>query len=131
VSQDHRSGGGDGGLERFITSAFRSVWSLELLCLVRSRRDHDWSREELIASLRASEQVLARSIEDLVAADLIRAEENRIRYAPGSPALDTTVDEVSRLYASRPAFVRRLILGGGEDQLTRFADAFRLRGDNR
>lgn len=130
MSQDQRGGGGEESLARFITSAFRSIWSIELLCLVRSRGDHHWSRDELITSLRASEQVLARSIEDLAAADLVRVEEGRIRYAPGSAALDATINEVSRVYASRPAYVRRLILGGGEDQLTRFADAFRLRGEN-
>ena len=130
MSKDHRSRIEDESLARFIASAFRSIWSLELLLLVRSRSEHDWTHGELIDGLRASEQVLARSIEDLVAADLVRVDDGRIRYAPGNPGLEATVGDVSQLYASRPAKVRRLIVGAGEDQLTRFADAFRLRGDN-
>jgi hypothetical protein len=116
-------------LARFITSAFRSIWSLELLLLVRGRADHDWSHDELIGALRASEQVLAGSVADLATAGLVRAEGGSVRYAPASSALAATVDEVAQLYASRPTQVRRLIVGAPEDQLTRFADAFRLRGD--
>lgn len=115
-------------LARFIKSAFRSIWSLELLLLVRGRADHWWSHDELIAALRASEQVLAGGIADLVSAGLVRSEGERLQYSPGSPGLEATVQEVARLYASRPNKVRRLIVAG-EDQLTRFADAFRLRGD--
>jgi hypothetical protein len=115
-------------LARFIKSAFRSIWSLELLLLLRGRPDHGWSRDELIGALRASEQVLAGGVADLEAAGLVRAEGDRLRYAPGSAVMEQTVEEVARLYASRPTKVRRLIVGG-EDQLTRFADAFRLRGD--
>lgn len=118
----------DESLSRFIASAFRSIWSLELLLLVRSRPEHRWSNDELIGGLRASEQVLARSIADLVAADLVASEGNHVRYAPGG--LGDTVAAVERLYATRPAQVRRLIVGG-EDQLARFADAFRLRGDQK
>lgn len=115
-------------LARFITAACRSIWSLELLLLVRGRPDHDWSHDELIGALRASEQVLAGSVGDLVAAGLLRAEGGAIRYAPASPLLARTVDEVAQFYTSRPAKVRRLIVGGG-DQLSRFAEAFRFRGD--
>lgn len=115
-------------LARFIKSAFRSIWSLELLLLVRGRPDHGWSHDELIGALRASEQVLAGGIADLQAAGLVAADDERLRYEPGSTALARTVDEVARLYAARPTKVRRLIVGG-EDQLTRFAEAFRLRGD--
>ena len=115
-------------LARFIKSAFGSIWSLELLLLVRGRPDHGWTHDELIAALRASEQVLARGVADLAAAGLVQADGDTLRYAPASPALDETVVEVAQLYAARPSKVRRLIVAG-EDQLTRFADAFRLRGD--
>lgn len=115
-------------LARFIKSAFGSIWSLELLLLVRARPDHGWTHDELIAALRASEQVLAGGVADLAAAGLVQADGDTLRYAPASSALDQTVAEVARLYAARPSKVRRLIVAG-EDQLTRFADAFRLRGD--
>ncbi|MFD1612472.1 hypothetical protein ACFSCW_11735 [Sphingomonas tabacisoli] len=115
-------------MDRFIRSAFGSIWSLELLLALRQRPEHRWTRAELIEELRASEQVLTRSTADLVAADLASVdEEGRTRYAPASPALDESVREVVALYAARPATVRRLIVGGKSDSIASFADAFRFR----
>jgi hypothetical protein len=120
----------DSAIHRFMRSAFGSIWSLELLLLLRSRPDHRWSRNELIESLRASEQVLTRSTADLVAAGLVVVDEDDCaRYAPSSPALQETVDAVAAFYASRPAAVRRLIVGGAADSVVNFADAFRFRRD--
>lgn len=116
-------------IKRFIRSAFGSIWSLELLLVLRQQPEHAWTRGELIAALRASEEVLARSSADLMAAGLIAIdEEERVRYAPASAELDRTVADVVALYASRPAAVRRLIVGG-EDSVVSFADAFRFRRD--
>jgi hypothetical protein len=115
--------------KRFIRSAFGSIWSLELLLVLRQRPDHGWTRAELIAALRASEEVLARSSADLNAAGLIATDdEQRVRYAPVSAELEKTVADVAALYGSRPAAVRRLIVGG-EDSAATFADAFRFRRD--
>lgn len=120
----------DSAINRFMRSAFGSIWSLELLLLLRSKREHRWTRQELIESLRASEQVLTKSTADLVSAGLVAVDgERRAQYAPGSPALDETVDSVASFYASRPAAVRRLIVGGAADSLVNFADAFRFRRD--
>jgi len=128
VSRGQQGGADEESLERFIKSAFRSIWSIELLLLMRGRPDQGWSQAELIAGLRASEQVLARSIADLEGADLVQVDGELIRYHPGSASLGETVGALEQLYSQRPAKVRRLILGGSEDQLTRFADAFRLKG---
>lgn len=115
-------------LHRFVRSAFGSIWSLELLLVLRQRPEHRWTREELIEALRASEQVLTRSTGDLAAAGLIAMDaEGRAFYAPASPELEETVAAVAALYASRPGMVRRLIVGGGADSVVSFADAFRFR----
>ncbi|GAO39159.1 hypothetical protein SCH01S_28_00170 [Sphingomonas changbaiensis NBRC 104936] len=120
----------DSAINRFMRSAFGSIWSLELLLLLRSQPEHRWTREELIESLRASEQVLTRSTADLVAAGLVSIDdEKRAQYAPNSPALEETVAAVAAFYASRPAAVRRLIVGGAADSVVNFADAFRFRRD--
>lgn len=117
-------------LHRFIRSSFGSIWSLELLLVLRARPDHRWTHEELIRTLRASEQVLTRSMADLIAAALVSMEEQgRAHYAPASPALDDTVAAVAELYASRPGTVRRLIVGAASDPIINFADAFRFRKD--
>jgi hypothetical protein len=120
----------DSAIHRFMRSAFGSIWSLELLLLLRSKPEHCWTRRELIESLRASEQVLTKSTADLVAAGLVSVDgEGCAQYAPSSPALDETVDAVAAFYASRPSAVRRLIVGGAADSVVNFADAFRFRRD--
>ncbi|MBA2918363.1 hypothetical protein GON01_05180 [Sphingomonas sp. MAH-20] len=120
----------DSAINRFMRSAFGSIWSLELLLLLRSKPEHCWTRQELNESLRASEQVLTKSTADLVAAGLVSVDaEGCAQYAPSSPALQETVDAVAAFYASRPAAVRRLIVGGTADSVVNFADAFRFRRD--
>lgn len=117
-------------LRRFIRSAFGSLWSLELLLAVRERPEHWWSREELILSLRASDEVLARSTSELVRTGLVAVDgEGRARYAPASPDLEITVQEVAAFYALRPRVVRQWIFGSEPDPIERFADAFRFRKD--
>jgi len=115
-------------LRRFIRSAFGSIWSLELLLALREQPERFWTREELIRSLRASDEVLSRTTGELAAVELIHVdEEGRARYAPGSPDMEQTVSEVAALYALRPGTVRRWIFGGEPDPVERFADAFRFR----
>jgi hypothetical protein len=114
----------------FIRATFGSIWSLELLLILKRRPDHDWSRSELIAGLSASDQVLDRGTADLLAAGLIvNGAEQCIRYAPRSVALDKLAGDAARLFGARPTMVRRLIVTGETDPVTRFADAFRIRRD--
>lgn len=114
----------------FIRSTFRSVWSLELLIFLRNNGDRSWTREELVSALRASESIVAQSVESLVAAGLVATEEGeKARYLPVSPDLDRRVAETEAFYAKRPDAVRRMIVMSASDGLAAFADAFRLRKD--
>jgi predicted transcriptional regulator len=112
----------------FIRSSFRSVWSLELLLLLK-REPRTWSSEEIVAALRASALVVEQSLDSLAAAGLVlRDEAGRARYAP-APSLAPLVEEADSLYARSPDGVRRMIVGRSSDGLAAFADAFRLRKD--
>jgi hypothetical protein len=117
-------------IESFIRSTFRSVWSLELLIFLRKNNDRDWSREDLVAGLRASDSIVAQSVEALVAAGLIATEdEEKVRYLPVSGDLDRRAGEAEAFYARSPDTVRRLIVMSASGGLAAFADAFRLRKD--
>jgi hypothetical protein len=117
-------------IESFIRSTFRSVWSLELLIFLRKNNDRDWSREDLVAGLRASDSIVAQSVEALVAAGLIATEdEEKVRYLPVSGDLDRRAAEAEAFYARSPDTVRRLIVMSASGGLAAFADAFRLRKD--
>jgi hypothetical protein len=115
-------------LLRFIRSSFRSVWTLELLLLLK-REQRDWSNEELVATLRASELVVSQALDSLLAAGLVSIEGERARYMPASSSIARDVDQVEKLYAARPDAVRRAIVSAAASGATAFADAFRLRKD--
>lgn len=115
-------------LSSFIGSTFRSVWSLELLLLLKTER-RTWSVDELIAALRASDLVVSQAIESLVAAGLVQTSEEGAAYMPVSQNIAELVDETELLYARKPDSVRRTIVSASASGITAFADAFRLRKD--
>lgn len=126
TSEEPGSSGADEEVLRFVQSSFRSVWSLELLLLLK-RHSRAWTKEELVASLRASELVVTQAIESLVAAGLAAADNDaRVTYAP-TPRSRELVEATELLYARRPDAVRRAIVSPLPGSLSAFADAFRLR----
>lgn len=117
-------------LSGFIAATFRSVWALELLCLLRRNQDRSLRHDEMVAELRASDLVVSQSLDALVAAGLVLVEsDGSARFGPASKALDERVAGVEELYANSPDAVRRIIVSAANPSLTAFADAFRLRKD--
>lgn len=115
-------------LTRFIESSFRSVWSLELLLLLKSERRH-WAADELISTLRASDLVVSQAIESLVAAGVASSDEGGATYMPISQDVADLVEQTEGLYALKPDAVRRMIVTSSTSGIAAFADAFRLRKD--
>ena len=114
----------------FIRASFRSVWALELLCLLRQNRERSLTHAEMVAGLRGSDLVVSQGVESLGAAGLVLAEaEGAARYAPASADLDALAGEAEALYARSPDAVRRMIVAAANPSITAFADAFRLRKD--
>ena len=113
-------------LFRLIGSSFRSVWALELLLLLKSE-PRSWAPAELISTLRASDLVVNKALDELVAAGLVSVEGEGVRYMPASPALASDIEQVQDLYLARPDAVRRAIVSSASSGATAFADAFRLR----
>src|SRR5690349_24530702 len=111
---------------RFIAASFPSVWALEMLLALKSER-RDWSREELVASLRASELVVTKTLEALVAAGLATIDGKGAAYAPVNQDVDSAVDQAEQLYRSRPNKVRRVIVAASMSSASAFADAFKIR----
>jgi hypothetical protein len=116
-------------LSRFIRSSFRSVWSLELLLLLK-RDSRRWTHAEVVSALRGSDLVVSQSVEWLSAAGLVIEEDNgAVAYGPVSDDLAALVDATEALYGRRPDAVRRMIVAASTGGLAAFADAFRLRKD--
>jgi len=113
-------------LTQFIESSFPSVWTLELLLLLKAQR-RPWTRDELIGSLRGSELVVSQGLESLVAGGLASVTEAGVEYMPVSNSVASLVDATEKLYSRKPDAVRRMIVTSGASGITAFADAFRLR----
>ena len=118
----------DDDLLRFIASSFRSVWALELLLVLKQER-RSWTRSELVSTMRASDLVVSRALDALVAAGLATAEGEGVTYMPVSDDVAAYVDRAEKLYAARPDAVRRAIVSAAASSATAFADAFKLRKD--
>jgi hypothetical protein len=116
-------------VSRFIRSSFRSVWSLELVLLLK-RDPRPWTHEEIVSSLRGSDLIVTQSVDWLSAAGLLAEEEGgTVIYRPVSRDLANLVDASESLYARSPDAVRRMIVGSSVSGLAAFADAFRLKRD--
>jgi len=114
---------------RFIQSSFRSVWSLELLLLLKRDRK-PWTQNAIVEALRASQLVVSQALESLVAAGLVTVgDDAQARFAPVSDDVAMRIDEIEALYAKRPDAVRRLIVAASQPGLAAFADAFKLGRD--
>jgi hypothetical protein len=117
-------------VEGFIRATFRSVWALELLCLLRQNRERSLSRPQMVASLRGSDLVVTQSVEALTAAGLVVVEvDGSARFRPASKSLEQLAEEAEALYSRSPDAVRRTIVAGSNPGIAAFADAFRLRKD--
>ena len=111
----------------FIRSSFRSVWTLELLLLLKGE-PRAWSRDELIGALRASHLIVSQGLASLTAAGLVAVDDSEMAtYRPVSDQVAQMVDASEAYYARSPDSVRRLIVGSSSGGLAAFADAFRLR----
>ncbi|ABP64355.1 hypothetical protein Saro_3495 (plasmid) [Novosphingobium aromaticivorans DSM 12444] len=113
----------------FIGATFRSAWSLDLLCLLRTEPRRAWTQAELVRALCASDLVVRQSLDELSAAGLVLTEtEGAVRYG-AAPGLELMVVAVEKQYRTAPATVRRAIVKGNSPTITAFADAFKLRSE--
>ena len=120
--------GSDDDVLRFVAASFPSVWALELLLALKRER-RVWKRDELVATLRASDLVVSRALEALVVAGLASFEEGGAIYLPVNAEVDAFVERVEQTYRTRPNAVRRAIITARASSATAFADAFKLRRD--
>jgi hypothetical protein len=116
----------DDDVLRSIGAIFPSVWSLEIL-LALKREERPWSHDELVTTMRASELVISRALDALVAAGLASIDAELALYVPVNPETQQWVERVEQLYRKRPNEVRRVIVARTAGSASAFADAFRLR----
>jgi hypothetical protein len=119
-------------VQRFIATHIDSIEKLEVLLLLRSRADREWSALEVSQELRITGSSATARLEDLAARRLLSkadGSEPSYRYRPASAEDEQAVGELQATYSTRRVSVISFIFSKPLDKVRGFADAFRLKRD--
>lgn len=116
-------------IRAFIAENIRTVVELEALLLMHANADREWSAQELGRELRIDEQFARQELLDLMQRGLAACavQASGCHYAPRTPELNQTVNELAEIYAQRRVSVIQTIYARPSDPIQSFADAFRFR----
>lgn len=113
-----------------IAEHIHSVEQLEVLLLLRSQPEREWTAAEVSQELSSHPHSVETRMLDLRARGFVASREGEqefvFRYAPVS-GLDHVVEGLARAYAIRRTSVINLIFSKPIDSVRTLADAFRLR----
>jgi hypothetical protein len=114
---------------RFIDEHISSIEQLEVLLLMRTRRDKAWKAEEISRELGSSPLSIAGRLADLCARRFLRAESEdpTYRYDPDPVEVDLVIAEVEKVYHTRRLSVINRIYAKPIDNIQLFSDAFRIK----
>lgn len=118
---------GQRDLDQFVRRHIRSVWTLELLLLLRRDPQRCWRSSELIQELRASQTVVDNSLQKLAASALVVPDDGGWRYGPAGAVLAAMCETLATAYAERPVAIISMI--SAPDPVQSLADAFKFRRD--
>ena len=119
-------------VQRFIATHIDSIEKLEVLLLLRSRADREWSARDVSQELRITESSATARLEDLTARRLLvrsAASAPAYRYRPASVEDEQDVGELQATYSTRRVSVISFIFSKPLDKVRGFAEAFRLKRD--
>jgi hypothetical protein len=116
----------EGDLVAFVRATIPTVWTLELLLLLRQDPAQGWQEDDLVRELRASQTLVSNSLASLAASALIvRSDQDGWRYSPAE-LLDALCQQLHDAYRSRPVAIISMI--SKPDPIQLLADAFKIRG---
>ena len=115
-------------LRALINRAIDSVEHVEVLLLLKSQPQRDWTPQEIAAELRRSEASVAHRLRALTRVKLALGSESGYRYQSGDA--DDTVEELAYEYEHRRVRLIEAIFSRSIDSARSFADAFRLWGED-
>lgn len=118
--------GFDEDVARFVLSDLKTVWTLELLLLVRGAPERAWTEPGLTGELRANQSMVEEILKRLAAVGLIARQPDGWLYQPASPELDDLCARTQQAYRQKP-FAMISLIGRGETALHDLADAFRFK----
>jgi hypothetical protein len=114
----------------FLQSFLPSVWTLEVLLLMRRAPAQGWTAQRINAELRASTLIVSNALAALIAAGLVVEDADALFcYRPVRAELGTLVDRLAMAYTETPFAVTQAILASPNEKIRTFADAFRVKKD--
>jgi hypothetical protein len=112
----------------FVRSYISSVYTLELLLLVKNNRSRPWHAAELVRDLRSSPTAVAEALKSLQSAGLVSVDSTGLAYFdPKSPAHDAVAAGIEQTYAAKPLSLVKAITTPSTEKLQIFSDAFKLK----
>ncbi len=120
-------------VQRLLREHILSVEQLEILLLLRARRDSELDAKVISEELRTSETSASSRLADLEQRGFASRRQGPsfvlYKYAPNSKWLEDTVELLDSAYAERRYRVIELIFSKPIDNLRTYAGAFRFRKD--
>lgn len=115
---------------QFVRRHIKSVWTLDLLFMMRRSGSRSWTLDELARELRGNRNLVQDVLSTLSRAGLLAPEaRSAYRYQAATPELDAIVAELERHYAERPVALIKEIFSAPNEKIQSFADAFRIKKD--
>jgi DNA-binding GntR family transcriptional regulator len=115
---------------QFVRGSIKSVWTLDLLIMMRRAPGRSWTSEALARELHANETLVQQALTALMQAGLLAADPGGTwRYAPTTPDLEAIAAELERHSTERPLALIREIVSAPNEKIQSFADAFRFKKD--
>ena len=115
-------------LKTFLKEHIHSVFSLEVLLLLRREQSRSLTASEVAKELGIETDV-AQQLSELTSANLIcptNGDNAKYRYAPSDEKLEYLVDQLAAAYAKQRVPILSLILTEHADRIRGFVEAYRL-----
>lgn len=116
-------------VKQLIAERIDSVPELETILLLREYREQQWTAAEAGQRLYVSTAVASHILSELTTRGFLSCGEATYRYAPATPELEATIDQLAEAYSHRLVEVTHMIHAKPSPSVRQFADAFRLRKD--
>ncbi|WP_428938556.1 hypothetical protein [Fontivita pretiosa] len=115
----------------FLAEHIDSVVQLEALLLLHANPQQPKPAADVARELRIDPNWTEAALTKLAQSGLLESAAAGYRYAPRSPELDQTIAALAREYQTRRVTIISMIFSKPPDPIRQFADAFRLRKDDR
>lgn len=112
----------------FVRTYIGSVYTLELLLLIRRHPGKVWKSDDLVRELRSSGTAVTEALNRLIRGGLVSEDPPGVyTFAPISPKLEKLSAEIERAYVSMPISVMKALVAAPDEKLRLFSDAFKLK----